>query len=93
MGLRPAALTGVRIKTLVPLYETLRERERYRYAISRGFRPATFLLTTKLKFGGGAKTPIIQTLSLYETLKANEYSLAAGAIRFFGQKTLLLADS
>ncbi|MEH2285301.1 MAG: hypothetical protein V7K90_28970 [Nostoc sp.] len=33
------------ILTLVPLYETLRER--YRYAISRGFRPATFLLTTK----------------------------------------------
>ena len=53
--------TFVRIKTLVPLYET--RKGRYRYAISLLFRPTTELLHHKTrKFGGGAKTPIIQTL-------------------------------
>ncbi|MEH1876159.1 hypothetical protein [Nostoc sp.] len=42
------------------LRDAARTRTRYRYAISRGFRPATTKVDDKTrKFGGGAKTPII----------------------------------
>ncbi|MDF5738650.1 MAG: hypothetical protein PUQ00_24115 [Nostoc sp. S13] len=39
--------------------ESRRSRTRYRYAISRGFRPATFLLTTKQENLVGVLNPII----------------------------------
>jgi hypothetical protein len=77
------------ILTLVPLYETLPER--YRYAISRDSDRRRNCCTTKFSFGGGAKTPVIQTLVALKRLSLGEDSLT---LRYppVVQKTLLNSD-
>ncbi|MEH2352547.1 hypothetical protein [Nostoc sp.] len=60
--------------TLVPLYETLRER--YRYAISRGFRPATELLHHQIYDMVG-----VQKLRLFRRSRRDAKSVACFSVR------------